>query len=202
MKVLHQAGHEFPCAIEIDRKGINTDLVELEAAARLEPQADPRARALWWPDAKRRDIATRAEIGCRVDLDRPKRDVLPGPKLAGSLLTASNPGAQGCSAREQNAVAQIAFSHVRFESGYAHRGHRRQEMRVHHFEHVLTEPLVFLVELQLQARCQESKAFQQSFYVGIGTFESFQPNATGDLRVFLRELRAHITQMLELGIIE
>ena len=62
---------------------------------------------------------------------------------------------------------------------------------------MLREAREFGVELHLHARGEKAEAFEQPLDIRVGAFEAFQPEAPGDLRKLLRELAAHLAQVLK-----
>ena len=82
-----------------------------------------------------------------------------------------------------------------------HRRRRRQVVRVDDLEQRLREARELGVELELHARGQKADALEQPLDVRIGDLEAAHAEPRGDLGKLLRELGAHLAQMLQLEVV-
>ena len=80
-------------------------------------------------------------------------------------------------------------------------GTGHEEMGIHHLQQVLREVGMARIELELDARGQESKALQQALDVRVGAFEPLDPEASGDARIGCANSRAHLAHELQLAVV-
>ncbi len=98
-------------------------------------------------------------------------------------------------------MGQRSVVQVRVQARYQHRRRGCQELRIDDFQQALREARKFGVQLQLYTTGQESKAFEQTFYVGVGDFQALHTQARCDLREGLRKFGTHLTQVAQFFVV-
>ncbi len=191
-----RAGDEHRQLVQRQHIGLST-----RGNPELQAQAGTHRLAGGQHHAGRGDRRRRFQVFRVGQLERPQGDVVGRAIFAGGAIVLADQAAQGGVPRHGVAGKQPAFLQVGLHLHHGHRRHRRQVMRVDHFQQVLGEHRVLGIELQLDARRQEGEALQQAFDIGIGAFEAFQAKPTGDLRVLARELAAHLADVLQLPVV-
>ncbi len=122
-------------------------------------------------------------------------------ELAGGDRVSGEQAVQGAAARDDGPGREIGVGEIRFELRHEHRRSRREIVRVHHLEQRLREARELGVELELHARGHEADAFEQALDVRIGHLQPVHPQPRRNARKLLRELRAHLAQMLQLEVV-
>ncbi len=74
-------------------------------------------------------------------------------------------------------------------------------MRIKNAEQRLGDLRKFVVDLEMDACGEERERFEQSFYMRIVALVGFEDEASGDLRIFLPELRAKLAEIVEFSLV-
>ena len=133
-----------------------------------------------------------------------QRHVVRRPELAAGRVVGTLNRVEGRATRHHaSAVCQRRLVRVGMELRDEHRRRRRQVVRIDDLEQRLCEAREFGVELQLHARGEKRRPFDQPLDVGIvDDVDAVHAEARGDLRRLRRELGAHLAQVLELEVVE
>ena len=120
---------------------------------------------------------------------------------ASRLFALADAAAEHRPPRNEHALGQAAFVQVRLHLNDRHRRSRGDEMGVHDLEQVLRDLRILRIELELDPRRKERQSLQQTFHVGIGALESFQPQSPRDLGELTGEFGPHLAHVLQLAMV-
>src|SRR5258705_386255 len=122
-------------------------------------------------------------------------------KPTGLIVEAGRDSCQGGAPLDGRARCQVRVAEIGLQLRDQHRRRRRQVVRVDDLEQRLREARELGIELQLDARGEEAEALEQPLDVGVGDLEAVHAEPRGNLRKLLRELRAHLAEMLQLEVV-
>ena len=159
-------------------------------------KAEPKRRANSPESRRQRELCKvlRVILGFNNG-DRPDRDVVRGPKLAGRNLILAEHAAQHRSARQMISLCKVGRVGRDLKLHHRHRRNRRAIVRVIRVEHRVGELREFRVELVLHAGGKECETFDQTLDVGIGADVIVKRQTAGDLSIGAFELSAHFAKV-------
>ena len=137
------------------------------------------------------------------DVERPQRDVAAEAIAAGDLAVAlAIGGVEIGAARDRHAVAQRRIGKGRQDLRQHRRRRRREIVRDELLEQIAGEFRKLVLELELHARGEEGRAFEQAGDHRIHALGDQAAEPLGDARIFLGEFPGLLVQQQEFSIVE
>ena len=131
--------------------------------------------------------------------ERPDHRVIAGPELARDARHGTRQQRAATSDLEARADLRLFRPHLKLDHG--HGGDRAKQVRIDDAEQRLGHLGKLVVDLQVNARGQESEGFQQPLDVRVLALIGLEVEAGGDLGILLAELRAHLAQERQLPLV-
>ena len=184
-------------AVQEKPEPIQLQLGELHVggvAGQFDAQRSRRVRRPQW-----RFQAVGRGPGGRRNGNGPERGVVAGAELARNPIHRARVK-QGF-ARDGTAGGELAFLRIQVELGDRHGRQRPDEMRIDDTQQRLGNLRKLVVDLQVDARRQKGKAFQQPLHVRIVALGRLQDQPRGDLGILLGELRAQLAHVRQLALV-
>jgi hypothetical protein len=186
---------------QIQRQRVHGELGRPKARSHPKHQSQRRSRPLGSAHANGPQGRGPVENLGLTQFEWPQHHVIGQTIFTGAGRIACHHTAQAAVARHRQAGGQRGLAQVRLQLHDCHGRQRRQIARIDHLQQVLGETREFGVELELHARGQKRKPLEQPLDIGIGAFQAFEAQSSGDLRELTRKFRAHVLYMLQLVLV-
>ena len=200
-----QAERDFVGRADVEGEPVDAELAEglTATGAKADTQAAAHAfRTLQLWQLRQRQVGRVAKKPRAHQVDRPQRDRVRGAELAVRVLPARQLRDQRSAARHGEAAREVRVGGIDGQPRDHHRRHRREEVRVGRLQQVRDQARLLGIELELHARGEEGKAFEQPLDIRVGDLHALHAQPRGDLRKLAREFAAHLAQVGQLVAVE
>ncbi len=184
-----------------DRQCVQRQHVQAQPGMHVKHQTQAGARARLDRLTERGQRCWRGQVACSGQAQRQKRHCVRGSVFAGGAVAMPDQRAQRAAARHHMPRWSDTLALLGLQLHHGHRRHRRQKMWIEHFRQVLREYRLLGFQLELHARGEKRKSFQQTFDIRVGAVDAAHPEPARHFRIRLRELRTHLAHMLQLTVV-